>query len=57
MEAWPDVVGISAGCFADPDFDQPVEHYWATRKHTWLNIPDGTRVLEQTGLTVRMSIT
>ncbi len=43
MEAWPDVVGISVGCFADPTFAQPSNHYWAQRKHAWLSVPKGTK--------------
>ncbi|MEM7120093.1 MAG: GFA family protein [Pseudomonadota bacterium] len=45
MEAWPNVVGVSVGCFADPGFAQPSQHYWASRKHAWLSVPDGTEVL------------
>ena len=46
MEAWPDVVGVSVGCFADPTFAQPSNHYWAKRKHAWLAMPDGTELDE-----------
>lgn len=44
MEAWPDVSGISVGCFADPTFPQPTNHYWAKRLHPWLSVPEGTKI-------------
>jgi hypothetical protein len=45
-EAWPGIVGVSAGCFADPDFPAPKRLYWASRRHHWLDIPDGIEVIE-----------
>lgn len=38
-EAFPDVIGISAGCFADPSFPAPSVVYWASRRHAWLGFP------------------
>jgi hypothetical protein len=38
MEAWPEVIGVSAGCFADPDFAKPEKLYWAQRRHRWLEL-------------------
>jgi hypothetical protein len=32
-EGLPGLVGIAAGCFADPDFTKPSRLYWASRHH------------------------
>ena len=39
-EARPEVVGISVGCFADPEFPAPERLFWASRGHPWLTFPD-----------------
>jgi hypothetical protein len=44
-EAYPGIVGIAAGGFADPDFAPPEGLYWASRRHRWLNFPDGVELL------------
>ncbi|MEX2165728.1 MAG: GFA family protein [Methyloceanibacter sp.] len=38
-EGLPGLVGIAAGCFADPDFTKPSRLYWASRHHRWLDLP------------------
>jgi hypothetical protein len=38
-EGLPGRVGITAGCFADPDFAQPTRLDWASRHHHWLDLP------------------
>ena len=45
-EALPDLVGIAVGCFADADFPQPRRLYWASRRHGWLDVPDGIGRME-----------
>lgn len=45
MEVWPEVVGVSVGCFADPDFAKPEKVYWAWRRHHWLDFPEGTELM------------
>jgi hypothetical protein len=40
-EGMPGVVGVSIGCFADPDFAVPSRMFWASRRHRWLPLPDG----------------
>ena len=40
--AWPGTLGVSAGCFANPTFAQPQTHYFASRRHHWLDVPNGT---------------
>ena len=32
----PGLIGISVGCFADPDFAPPLRLYWGSRRHRWL---------------------
>ncbi len=46
MEGWPEVIGVSAGCFADPEFAKPEKLYWAQRKHRWLDFPEGIELVE-----------
>ncbi len=46
MEGWPEVIGVSAGCFADPEFTKPEKLYWAQRRHRWLDLPDGIELVE-----------
>ena len=45
FEALPDLVGVSAGCFADPQFAMPGTHYWASRQHRWLGWPEDTEAM------------
>jgi hypothetical protein len=37
-EAMPGMIGIAAGCFADPDLPKPERLYWASRRHHWLDL-------------------
>ena len=46
MEVWPETIGVSVGCFADPDFVKPEKLYWAPRCHRWLTFPEGTELVE-----------
>jgi hypothetical protein len=46
VEAWPGMVGVSIGCFADPEFAEPTKFYWGSRRHRWLHIPDGIELQE-----------
>ena len=46
MEAWPEVIGVAAGCFADPEFAKPEKLYWAQRRHRWLEFPEGLELVE-----------
>ena len=46
MESSPDVIGVSVGCFADPDFAKPEKLYWADRRHCWLEFPEGIELVE-----------
>jgi hypothetical protein len=40
-EGLPNLIGVSIGCFADPEFAVPARIYWAPRRHRWLALPDG----------------
>jgi hypothetical protein len=46
VEAWPGMLGVSIGCYADPDFARPTKFYWGARRHRWLGIPDGIEMQE-----------
>jgi hypothetical protein len=46
VEAWPGMLGVSIGCFADPEFVRPSKFYWSSRRHRWLGIPDGVESLD-----------
>jgi hypothetical protein len=39
LEVVPDLVVVSAGCFADSDFPGPAKFYWNSRRHHWLELP------------------
>ena len=45
-EAMPGMVGIAAGCFADPDFPKPKLLFWASRRHRWLELPEDITLLD-----------
>jgi hypothetical protein len=45
-EAAPGMVGIPAGCFADPDFPKPKLLVWASRRHHWLELPEDITLLD-----------
>ena len=44
MEAWPEIVAVSVGCFADPGFAAPEKVYFADRRHRWLAFPKGAEL-------------
>jgi hypothetical protein len=46
LEALPGIIGISVGCFADPNFDKPEKFWWASRRHHWLDTPSGVEPIE-----------
>jgi hypothetical protein len=46
LEVFPELLGISVGCFADPEFDPPGGFYWASRRHRWVPLPDGVPASE-----------
>jgi hypothetical protein len=46
-EGLPGRVGISAGCFADPDFPAPKTVYWSSRGHDWVTMPEGTKIVDR----------
>ena len=41
MDAFPGLVAIPVGAFADPDFPQPRVSVYGTRRHAWVRLPDG----------------
>ena len=42
----PDEAIVSAECFEDSSFAPPQILFWASRKHKWLKVPDGTQLLD-----------
>lgn len=45
-ESNPGMVGIPVGCFADTAFPPPTALYWASQRHEWLALPEGTRIVD-----------
>ncbi len=41
MEAFPDMVAIPVGAFADPGFPPPMVSVYGNRKHGWVRLPEG----------------
>lgn len=41
LEALPKIVCVAAGCFADREFSPPGKLFWTSRRHHWLELPDG----------------
>ncbi len=39
----PDLVVVSAGCFADPSFPAPTMSGYDRRRHPWVGLPDSVR--------------
>jgi hypothetical protein len=46
LEALPKLVCVSVGCFAESSFQGPVKLYWTSRRHDWLDLPDGIERIE-----------
>jgi hypothetical protein len=47
VEAWPGIIGVAAGCFADPAFEKPETIYWASQRHAWFSLSEGIAALER----------
>ncbi len=48
LEAWPGIIGVAVGNFADQAFNKPATLYWTTRRHEWLaTLADIARVERQ----------
>ena len=41
----PDLVAIPVGAFADPKFPTPARSVYESRKHDWVNVPNGPEVV------------
>lgn len=37
----PDFVAVPVGAFADPRFPAPVRSVWESRRHAWVQLPEG----------------
>ncbi len=49
-EQAPDMIGLAAGAFADPDFPKPHAAVWIGGRYKWVEIPDGVEQLEEQSL-------
>jgi hypothetical protein len=47
LEMRPDHLGISAGCFADPELAVPARTIWTENKHHWVTFPDDLPAFEK----------
>ena len=47
LEVFPHLTGVAVGCFSDPSFDSPGGFYWAARRHHWLPVPQGVRLVQE----------
>ena len=45
-EGFAGLIGVSIGCFSDPDFSVPSKIYWSSRRHRWLALPEGIEANE-----------
>jgi hypothetical protein len=45
-EGLPGMLGVPVGCFADPSFAKPTKLFWASRRHHWLDLPQGVTPIE-----------
>jgi hypothetical protein len=46
LEVLPGIVCVSVGCFNEPDFPAPGKLYWSSRRHHWLDLPEGVELVE-----------
>src|SRR4051812_19164189 len=46
LEALPDILCVSVGCFGAPDFPGPGRLYWNSKRHHWLELPSGIERVE-----------
>ena len=40
----PEVIAVPVGAFADPDFPQPNFSVYESRKHGWVQTPEGSKI-------------
>jgi len=45
-QGFPDYIGLNVGAMDEPDFEAPRRMYWASRRHRWLDVPDGVEEVE-----------
>jgi len=41
LAAMPEMVAVPVGAFADPGFPAPVRSIYESRRHAWVELPDG----------------
>jgi hypothetical protein len=41
LPAWPDLIAVPVGAFADPSFPSPTVSVYESRRHPWVTLPAG----------------
>jgi hypothetical protein len=47
LEAYPDMLGVAAGAFADPALPAPVRVVWTQHRYNWVGLPEGVEHFAQ----------
>jgi hypothetical protein len=47
LESMAGQIGISVGCFSDPEYRAPGGFYWSANKHGWFAVRDDIRLIER----------
>jgi hypothetical protein len=48
-EAFPDIVAVAVGNFADPDFPAPTVSVWEETRHSWVSLPPDIQRMAKQG--------
>jgi hypothetical protein len=46
LKDMPEMIAVTTGSFADPDFPKPQFAVYDARRHRWLQMPDGMEVMD-----------
>jgi hypothetical protein len=48
-EAFPEIVAVAIGNFADPNFPAPIISVWEETRHPWVSLPPDTKRMAKRG--------
>jgi hypothetical protein len=48
-EAFPEIVAVAIGNFADPNFPAPIISVWEQTRHPWVSLPSDTKRMAKQG--------
>lgn len=48
-EAFPEIVAVAIGNFADPSFPAPIISVWEETRHSWVSLPPDTKRMAKQG--------